>query len=106
MDSSEYEWESLSDASCELGVDFIHAYSTQPNVVEESSLGSDNFGSQTTLLVDHNGPSRPIPDLGSFGTFPMGSTSHVTRDDSFHIKNLKSSTSLSLLHLDLINWYA
>ena len=35
-DSHEYEWESLSDASCELGVDVIHAYATQPSVVEWS----------------------------------------------------------------------
>ena len=67
-DSHEYEWESLSNASCELGVDVIHAYATQQNVVEISSIGSDEFGLQH-VLVDHVGPSRSIPDLDSFATF-------------------------------------
>lgn len=101
-DSHEYEWEILSDASCELGLDFIHAYATQPNVVEESSIGSDKFGLQNAL-VDHVGPSRFVPNLDSFVMFTIGSTSHVTGDDSFHIKNLEASTSLSLIHLDLID---
>ena len=51
IDSGEYEWESLSDASCELGLDVIHAYATQPNIVEESNLGSDEFGLQSTLEI-------------------------------------------------------
>lgn len=54
--------------------------------------------------MDHASPSRSIPDLDSFATFTTGSTLHVTRDDSFHIKNLEASTSLSLIHLDLIDW--
>ena len=58
-------------ASCELGVDFIYAYITQPNVVEESSIGLDDFGSQN-FLVDHVGPSKPIPNLDSFATFTIG----------------------------------
>lgn len=46
IDSSEYEWDSLSIASYELVVDVIHAYATQPNVVDDSSLGSNEFGQQ------------------------------------------------------------
>lgn len=105
IDSSGYEWESLSNASCELGVDVIHVYATQANIVEESSLGSDEFGSKTTI-VDHTDPSRSIFDLDAFGNFTIGSTSHVTRDDSFRINNLEASTSLSLIHPDLIDWSA
>lgn len=69
----------LSDISCELGVDVIHTYATQPNVVEESSIGSNEFGLQIAL-VDHAGPSRSIPNLDLFATFTIGSNLHVTRD--------------------------
>lgn len=103
--SSEYEWDSLLDASCELGVYFIHVYATQSNVVDESSLGHDEFGSQFSL-VDHVGPSRYIPNLDSFGVFPIGLTFCITINNSFHIDNLKSSTSLSLIHPNLIIWSA
>lgn len=84
-------------------MDVIYAYATQPNVVKESSIGLDEFGLQYAL-VDHVDPSRSIFDLDSFATFTIGSTSHVTRDDSFHINNLEASTSFSLIHPDLIDW--
>lgn len=103
IDSHEYEWESLSNASCELGVDVIHTYATKPNVVDKSSIGSNEFGSQYAFM-DHTSPSRSISDLDSFATFTIGSPSHVTRDDCFHINNLKVSTSLLLVHPDLIDW--
>ena len=45
IDSGEYEWESLLDASHKLGVGVIHAYVTQPNIVNKSSLESDKFSS-------------------------------------------------------------
>ena len=77
-------------------MDVIHAYATQLNVFEEYSIGLDEFGSQN-ILVDHVGPSRPIPYLDSFATFTIGSTLHVTRDDSFHVNNLEASTSLSFI---------
>lgn len=93
----------MSDASCELGVDVIHAYATQPNVVEDSRIGSDEFGSKNAL-VDHVGPSSSILDMDSFAMLTIGLTLHVTRDDSFHINNLEASTSLSLIYPDLIDW--
>lgn len=87
IDFGEYEWGSISDASCELGLNVVHAYATQPNVVEESTLGLDEFGKKTAL-VDCVVSSMPISNLNSFATFIIGSTSHVTRDDSFHINNI------------------
>ena len=103
IDSGDYEYESLSDISCELGVDVIHAYVTQPNVVDESSIGSDKFGSQF-VLVDHVDLSRHPLDLVSFGAFSIGSTSLITRDNFFHINNLEASTLLSPLHPNIIDW--
>ena len=73
-ESHEYEWESLSDASCELGVDVIHAYTTQPSIVEWSSIGADEFDSQH-VSMDHASPSRSIPELDSFPTFSIGMNS-------------------------------
>ena len=103
IDSHEYEWESLSDTSCELGVNVIHAYTTQPSVVEWSSIGSDEFDSQH-VSMDHTSPSRSILELDSFATFSIGSTSQVTRDDSLHINHIEASASLPLIHPDLIDW--
>ena len=60
-------------------MDAIHTYATQPNVVERSSIGSDEFDSQY-VSVDHASPSRSIPELDSFVTFSIGSTLQVTRD--------------------------
>ena len=55
-------------------------------------------------LVDHVGPSMPSLDLDAFGAYFIGSTSLVTKDDSYHIHNLELVISLSLAHLDLIDW--
>lgn len=84
-------------------MDAIHTYAIQSNVVEYSSVGLDDFGSQPAL-VDQVGPSRSIPHLDSFTTFFIGLTLHVTGDDSFRVNNLKASTSLSLIHPILIDW--
>ena len=97
--------ESLSEASCELKVDVIHAYVTQPNVVNESRVGSEELDSQYAF-VDHASSSRAIPDLDTLATFNIGSPSHVTKDNSFRINNLEASTSLSLKNPDLIDWSA
>lgn len=93
MDSQEYEWESLSNASYELRVDVIHTYAIQPNGLDEPSIGIDEFGSQSAL-VGHTGPSRTIPNLDTFMTFTIGSTLHVTRDESFHVNKLEASITL------------
>ena len=103
IDSLEYEWESLSDVSFEVGMDVMHAYITQPNIVDESRIGSDELDSQFSL-VNHADVSRSCPNLDSFGSFSIISTSDVTKYESFHIKNLQASTSFSLLHSNLIDW--
>jgi hypothetical protein len=54
--------------------------------------------------MDHASSSRTIPELDSFVTFSIGSTSQVTRDDSFHINHIKTSPSLSLIYPELIDW--
>lgn len=84
-------------------MDVIHTYATQSNVVEGSNLGLDEFGLQTAL-VDHIGSSRSIFYLDSFATFTISLTFHVIGDDSFRINSLEASTSLSLIHSDLIDW--
>ena len=73
------------------------------NVVKESRVGLDEFCSEH-VLVDHTSPSRSIPELDSFVTFSIGSTSQVTKDDSFHINHIETFASLSLIHPDLIDW--
>ena len=84
-------------------MDVINAYTTQPNVVKWSSVGSDEFDSRH-VSMDHASPSRSIPELDSFVTFSIGSNSQVTRDDSFHVNHIETSSSLSLIHPDLIDW--
>ena len=83
-------------------MDVIYAYATQPSVVEWSSIGPDKFDSQH-VSMGHASPSRSIPKLESFAMFSIGLTLQVTRDDSFHISHIKTSTSLSLIHPYLID---
>ena len=84
-------------------MDVIHTYATQPDIVDESHVGSDGLDSHIAL-VDHVDPSKMNFDLDSFEAFSIGSTSPVTKDDIFHVNNLEASTSLSLLHPNLIDW--
>lgn len=42
-DSGDYEWDTLSEASCEVGIDIIHAYMTQLNFIDESYVRSDGL---------------------------------------------------------------
>ena len=102
INSQEYEWESPFETSCELGVDVVHAYVTQPNVVDESCIESNELDSKISL-VDYANPSMNYLDLDSFRDFPIGSTSLITKDNSSHINNLKASTFLSPMHCDLID---
>lgn len=102
-DSNEYEWDSLSNASHEVGVDVVHTYTNQTNVFDESFIGFDESNSQLSL-VDHVDSLRSNSNLGIFKDFPIGPNSLVTIDDSFHINNMEPSTFLSLVHSNLIDW--
>lgn len=93
----------LYAASHEVGVDIVYSQNNQTNVVDKSFVGFDKLDSQLAL-VDHTNTLRPHSTLGTFEDFPIGPNFLVTRDNSFHIDNLDSSTLLSLVHLDLINW--
>ena len=86
-------------------MDVIHAYITQPNVANESRVGSGELDSQYAC-IDHTSFSRTNLDLDTSATFNIGSPSHVTRDDSFRINNLEASTSLSLKNPNLVDWSA
>lgn len=86
-----------------MDVDVIHTYSDQPDVVDESCVGCDEFNPRIAL-VDHVGPSLSNLDLDTFGAYPIGSTSLVTRDDIPHINHLEPVILISLMHSDLIDW--
>lgn len=104
-DSNEYEWDTLLGGSSivDMDVDMIHTYSDQPNIVDESYIGSNDFNPHIALM-DHIGPSMTNLDLDTFGAYPIESTSLVIRDDIPHINHLEPVVSLSLMHSDLIDW--
>ena len=41
VDSNDYEWKSLSNTYCKVGVDVVNDYVNQTGIVDESLAGSD-----------------------------------------------------------------
>ena len=87
----------------DMEVDVIHSYSSQLDVVDESSIGNDKFGPHVAL-VDYASSSMTNLDPGTSKVDLIDLTFLVTRDDSYHIHNLEPIISLSLVHPDLIDW--
>ena len=77
----------------DMEVDVIHSYSSQPDIVNESSVGTDESNPHIAL-VDHGSTSmmNPNPSTSKFNL--IYSTFLVTRDDSQSIHNLEPTISL------------
>ena len=103
--SNEYEWDTLSEEASmiDMEVNVIHSYSSQLDVVDDSSVGT-NESNPRISLADHASSFRAYPNLDLFGDLLTGSESLVIEDDSFLTNNLESSTSLPLVYLDLFDW--
>ena len=101
--SNEYEWDSLLEPSTvDMDIDFVYTYSSQPDLVNDSCLGSDDLNSHVSL-VDDSLLVRMNPNLGSLGSYLIDSNSSFTRD-IIHIHILEPVIDLPLVHLDLIYW--
>ena len=87
----------------DMEVDGTHAYSSQPDIVDESRVGT-NESDPHIILVDYASPSTMNLDHGTSEDDLIDSTFLITRDKSHHIHNLEPTISLSLTHLDLIDW--
>ena len=87
----------------EMEVDVIHSYSSYPDVVDESSIGTDEFGPHVAL-ADHASTFMTNLDLDTSEVDLIDLTFLVTKDESHSINNLEPIISLSLTHLDLIDW--
>ncbi len=96
-DSADYEWESPSIKSIELGVDTIHSYANHTNVVNESPTGLDGLN-LPFAFVNHTSSPRAQPNLGTFDNDFIGFDFPIIGDDSFHINAIEASTSLPLIH--------
>lgn len=79
----------------DMDVDVVHTSCNPPDVVDESRVGSDDFIPRIAL-VDYIGPSMKTLDLATFGAYPIGLTSLVTRDDIHHINDIEPVTSFHL----------
>ena len=103
--SNEYEWDTLSKEALtiDVEVDVIHSCSSQPDVADESSVGTDKSNPHIAL-TNHASTSMANPDLDASEVNLIDSTFLFTRDDSHHIHNLEPTISLSLTYLDLIDW--
>ena len=86
-----------------MEIDVIHSYSSQLDVVNESSVGT-NESNPHISLVDYASPSMMNLDPGTSKVDLIDSTILVTRDDPHHIHNLEPTISLSLAYPDLIDW--
>lgn len=82
QDSGEYEWDTLSEASCEIGIDVFHAYTTQSSSVDESSIRPNGFGPLFSLEDQASSPRMTL-DIDAFATFSMDSPSLIIGDNSF-----------------------
>lgn len=103
IDSNEYEWDSILEPSTVyMDIGIVHTYSSKPELVVDSCVGSNDLNSHITL-VDDSFLVRKNPDLGSLGSYLTNSDSLVTRD-IIHIHNLEPIIDLPLVHPDLIDW--
>ena len=103
--SNEYEWDTLSKgaSTIDMEVNVVHSYSSQLDVVDKSSVGTDESNPHIAL-VDHASTSMTNLNPNTSEVNLIDSTFLVTRDDSNSIYNLEPTISLSLTHLDLIDW--
>ena len=85
-----------------MDIDIVHTYSSQPELVENSCVGSDDLNSHVTLVDDYS-LIRMNPYLDSLGSYLIDSDSFVTRD-IIHIHNLEQVIDLPLVHYKLIDW--
>ena len=62
-DSNEYKWNTLFEgaSTIDMEIDVIHSFSSQPNVADESSVGTDESNPHIAL-VDHVGASMTTLD--------------------------------------------
>ena len=86
-----------------MEVDVIHSYSSQHDVVDKSSVGTDESDPHVAL-VDYVSPSMMNLDPNTSKVDLIDSTLLITKDDSHHIHNPELTISLSLAHPDLIDW--
>ena len=93
--SNEYEWDTLSKgaSTIDMEVDVIHSFSSQPDMVDESSVGTDESNPHVAL-ADHASTfmMNLDPDTQEFNLIDL--TFLVTRDESHHIHNLEPTISL------------
>ena len=85
-----------------MDIDFVHTYSSQPELINESHVGLEDLNSHVAL-VDNFLLVRMNPNLGSLGSYLTDSNSLVTRD-IIHIHNLEPVIDLPLVHPNLIDW--
>ena len=103
IDSHEFEWDSLSDATVDLDMDVVHAYSSQPDVTDESCVRLEDWNPHVAL-VDDSSLARINSDLDTLEGNLTDSNSTVTRDDTTYILNLEPVINLPLVHPNLIDW--
>ena len=103
IDSHEFEWDSLSDATMDLEIDVIQSYSAQPDVVDKSSVGLADW-TPWIALVDDTSLGRTTLDSGILEGDLMNSEYMVTRNDTHHIHNIEPVIDLPIVHRDLIDW--
>ena len=84
-------------------IDVIQAYNTQPDIVDEPSVGLEDW-TPRIALVDDTSLGRTNPDLGTLEGNLINSKYMVTKNDTHHIHNVEPVIDLSLVNRHLIDW--
>lgn len=86
-----------------MDIDVVHAYSTQPKVANESSVGLVDSNPQISL-VDDASLGRISLDLSTLEGYLIDPNSAITRDDTIYIHNIEPVIDLALANRNLIYW--
>lgn len=108
-DSNDYEWDSLSDCTEEIGVDVVHHYSNDYHEGESSRSDSLGLVPRNTTLVDREGSERYLAIDESDESMEIDLTDTIINLDNFSINTISAfetdpNDPMPLVHPELINW--
>lgn len=100
-----YEWDSYSNAIMEIEIDVIHKYYYQLKEGQRSNIRSIRLGLHNT---NHDSSEDDILTLSNLSSHLVNNLTElfmpVSRLDDNVMLSIEPSETLSILHLELVNW--
>ena len=104
IDSKEYEFDSLSEATTEKDIDQVHLYEIQLEVGEVSRVMSNEFGPTSLLETSVDDISALRHSNTPTHEISLGLNFLVQAFNDYTVNAIKPTTTFSLTYPELIDW--